>query len=55
VSVSQCVTQNELNAYRSRSSTDLHQTCHQGRIPGGLVIVFGGNPKDACLPNRKWN
>jgi len=20
-----------------------------------LHTVFGGNPKDACLPNRKWN
>jgi len=20
-----------------------------------LPIVFGGNPKDACLPNRTWN
>ena len=23
--------------YRSQSSTDLHQTCHQGRVPGDVV------------------
>ena len=23
--------------HRSQSSTDLHQTCHQGRVPGGVV------------------
>ena len=23
--------------YRSQSSTDLHQTCHQGRVPGAVV------------------
>ena len=23
--------------YKSQSSTDLHQTCHQGRVPGDVV------------------
>ena len=36
-SVSQSVTQNELNALQIASSTDLHQTCHQGRVPGDVV------------------
>ena len=36
--VSESVTQNDLNAhYRSQSSTDLHQTCLQGRVPGDVV------------------
>ena len=36
-SVSESVTQNELNALQIASSTDLHQTCHQGRVPGDVV------------------
>jgi len=24
--------------YRSQFSTDIHQTCHQGRFPGDVVI-----------------
>jgi len=32
--------------YRSQSSTDVHQTCHQGRFPGDEeIIVCGGDPK----------
>ena len=26
-----------LTLYRSQSSTDLHRTCHQHRVPGGVV------------------
>ena len=42
--------------YGSQSSTDLHETCHQGRVPGDVVIycLFGGNPKYFYPPNQKW-
>ena len=40
VSVSQWVSQSHKTSwtlYRSQSSTDLHQTCHQGRVPRDVV------------------
>jgi len=44
VSVSQSVSESvslshktSWTLYRSHSSTDLHQTCHQGRVPGDVV------------------
>ena len=40
VSVSQSVShspETSWTLYRSQSSTDLYQTCHQGRVPGDVV------------------
>ena len=40
MSVSQSVSlshETSWTLYRSQSSTDLHQTCHQGRVPGDVV------------------
>ena len=40
VSVSESVSPSHKTSwtlYRSQSSTDLHQTCHQGRVPGDVV------------------
>jgi len=35
--------------YISQSSTDVHQTCRQGRFPGDVVTYcFGKNPKCFC-------
>jgi len=31
---------NELNALHSQFSTDLHQTCRQGRVPAGVIAYY---------------
>jgi len=55
--VSELVTQSKLNAlYRLQSSTDLHQTCYHGSVPGDVIkYCFSGYPEYLSLPNRRWN
>ena len=38
--------------YRSQSSTDLHQTCHQGRVPGGVVTYCFRWKSEIFLPTK---
>jgi len=54
--VSESVTRNELNALQiavlHRPTPNLPKV-HSWKV--WLPTVFGGNPKDTCPPNRKWN
>jgi len=55
-SVSQSVTQNELNVLDTDRNPTPIFTKLVTKVESWemwLPIVFGGNPKDACPPNRK--